>query len=259
MLQVSATPPAPPLTTASAGTKGTGCQKLHKKKKFHVPSISAYEGKCEEIKQHVYDVVPWKNGFDVFAKTTTEIGKYIARNVPNASKFTLIMRLDELGFPVIPAPPLLAVRNDLIKLEVWHIANKQYNKKRRKQVKSICHCLGPMFPNCPRPRESQPNVPASVCWSGPDRTAATDSDIQVHRGNLQDTAHALIDAMERFHSFKQSGQMDNTTYLHTFQSHIEVIDHLGGGLGIHVPYIQTKIQNAGGDLDDVALWSRTKD
>jgi hypothetical protein len=28
---------------------------------------------------------------------------------------------------VIAAPPLPAVRNDLIELEVWQIANKQYN------------------------------------------------------------------------------------------------------------------------------------
>jgi hypothetical protein len=78
MSEVSATPPAPPPATFSAGTEGASCQKLHKKKIFHVPSISAYEGKCDEIKQYVYDVVAGKNGFDVFAKTTTEIGEYIA-------------------------------------------------------------------------------------------------------------------------------------------------------------------------------------
>jgi hypothetical protein len=74
----------------------------------------------------------------------------------------------------------------------------------------------------------------------------------------KDTAHALIDAMERFHSFKQLGWMDNATYLWTFQSHIEVIDHLSGVFGMHIPYIQTKIQNAGGDPDNVVLWSQTQ-
>jgi hypothetical protein len=65
--------------------------------------------------------------------------------------------------------------------------------------------------------------------------------------------------MERFHGFKQSGQMDNATYLHTFQSHIEAVDHLGGGIGMYVPYIQTKIQNTVGDPDDIALWTCTQD
>jgi hypothetical protein len=31
---------------------------------------SAFMGKCEEIKAHVFDVTPGKNGFYVFAKTT---------------------------------------------------------------------------------------------------------------------------------------------------------------------------------------------
>jgi hypothetical protein len=109
------------------GTEGASCQKLCKKKKFHVPSISAYEGKCEEIKHHVYNVVQGKNGFDLFAKTTTKIREYIAQTVPNTSKFTLVMQPNKLCFPVIPTPPSLTSRNDLIELKVWCIANKQYN------------------------------------------------------------------------------------------------------------------------------------
>jgi hypothetical protein len=76
MSQVGATLPPPPPTTSSAGTEGTGRQ---------VPIVSAYEGKCEGKKQHVYDVVPGKNGFDVFAKTTTEIG-FIAQTVLNGGE-----------------------------------------------------------------------------------------------------------------------------------------------------------------------------
>jgi hypothetical protein len=113
MLQAGATLPAPPVTTSSGGTESASCQKLRKKKRFNLPAVSAYEGKCEEIKHHVYDVIPGKSGFDIFAKTTTEIGEYIAWTVPNAGEFTLVVRLDELSFPVIPAPPLLTVRNDL--------------------------------------------------------------------------------------------------------------------------------------------------
>jgi hypothetical protein len=38
-----------------------------------------------------------------------------------------------------------------------------------------------------------------------------------------------------------------------------VISHLGGGSGIHVLYIQTKIQSSGLDPGDVTIWSQTKD
>jgi hypothetical protein len=263
MSQVGATPPAPPPTTSSAGTEGTSWRKLRKKKKFHVPSVSAYEGKCEEIKHHVYDVVLGKNSFDVFAKMTTKIGEYIAWTIPNAGEFTLVMRPNELGFPVIPAPPLPTVRNDLIELEIWQIATKCYNNllEKREENKRRAHAI--VWGQCSL--TIQDCVKASATY----QQVSTDLDLiellqliwtSMYTGaTSKDTAHALIDAMERFHAFKQSGCMDNATYLWTFQSLIEAIDHLGGGFGIHVPYIQTKIQNACGDPDNVVLWSQTED
>jgi hypothetical protein len=58
------------------------------------------------VKNYVYNVIPGKNGFDIFAKTTTEIRQYIACTVLNTGEFVLVMQPDNLGFPVIPAPPL---------------------------------------------------------------------------------------------------------------------------------------------------------
>jgi hypothetical protein len=234
MSQAGATPPAPPVTTSSGGTESASRRKLRKKKRFNLPAVSAYEGKCEEIKHHVYDVVPGKNGFDIFAKTTTEIGEYIARTVPNAGEFTLVMRPDELGFPVIPVPPLPTVRNDLIELEVWRMANKRYNDLLEKQEENKWRAYAIVWGQC------SPTVQDRVKASPTYQRVSADLDLiellQLIRTSLytgatsKDPAHALIDAMEWFHSFKQSGRMDNATYLHTFQSHIEAVDHLGVAL-----------------------------
>jgi hypothetical protein len=79
------------------------------------------------------------------------------------------------------------------------------------------------------------------------------------RATSKDSAHALIDVIEQFHGFKQTGQMDNAMYLRTFQSHIKAINHLDGGFGVHAPYIQTRIRSAGRDPDDVTIWSQTQD
>jgi hypothetical protein len=60
-------------------------QRSKKKKKHFVPAVAMYaEGKCDKLKAHMYNMVPRKNGFDIFAKTTTEIGQYIACTIPNA-------------------------------------------------------------------------------------------------------------------------------------------------------------------------------
>jgi hypothetical protein len=53
-------------------------------KKHFIPTATAYKGKCEELKAHVYNVIPGKDGFDTFAKTTTEIGQYITCTVLTA-------------------------------------------------------------------------------------------------------------------------------------------------------------------------------
>jgi hypothetical protein len=75
----------------------------------------------------------------------------------------------------------------------------------------------------------------------------------------KDIADSLIDVMEQFHSFNQSGCTANATYLPMFQSHIKAIDNLDGGFGIHMPYIEIRIKNASGDPDDVAVWTQAKD
>jgi hypothetical protein len=74
----------------------------------------------------------------------------------------------------------------------------------------------------------------------------------------KDAVHSLIDAMDQFHTFKQTSRMDNAIYLQTFQSHIDAIDHLNGDFGIHVSYIKARIQEAGSDLKDEAACERTK-
>jgi hypothetical protein len=102
-------------------------QRSKKKKKHFVPAVAVCEGKCEELKAHTYNMVPGKNGFDIFAKTTTEIRQYIACTVPNAGEFTLVMQPDSLGFLDSAAPTPPTDPTDLIELEIWKAANKQYN------------------------------------------------------------------------------------------------------------------------------------
>jgi hypothetical protein len=72
----------------------------------------------------------------------------------------------------------------------------------------------------------------------------------------KDTIHSLIEAMEHFYIFKQTIRMDNATC--TFQSHIDAINHLNGDFGIHLSYVRARIQEARGDLNDVAACKQTK-
>ena len=60
--------------------------------------------------------------------------------------------------------------------------------------------------------------------------------------------------MDKFHGFKQGSRMENATYLRTFQSHVEAIDHLDGDFGVHNALIITRMVDNGEDPDDQAAW-----
>jgi hypothetical protein len=51
--------------------------------------------------------------------------------------------------------------------------------------------------------------------------------------------------------------MDNTTYLQTFQSYVEAIDHLND-LGVHMSHIKAWIQEAGSNLNNTTACECTK-
>jgi hypothetical protein len=86
----SGSAPRPPGETSRDDERGTsGTKKKNKKNKKPSSSSdsSGFVGKCSDIKDHVFDVSPGKNGFDIFAITTREIGEYIARTVKDGGEF----------------------------------------------------------------------------------------------------------------------------------------------------------------------------
>ena len=66
--------------------------------------VSAFIGKCEDIKEHVYDAIPGRNGFDVFVKTTREIGEYIAPSIKDGGESRVALDPEDLGFTTLTAP-----------------------------------------------------------------------------------------------------------------------------------------------------------
>jgi hypothetical protein len=116
-----------------------------KKKPF---SVSGYVGKCEEIKEHVYDVTPGKNGFDSFAKTTREIGKHIARTVKDAGDFRTAMDPENLGFPTLAPPTDPADVNNILVMERWKMAYKAYSDSAEQRTKATSQTFAIMLGQC---------------------------------------------------------------------------------------------------------------
>ena len=126
MSHPSGTPNSRPPSGKSSRDKDRGTKKKKKKKAFFTVS-SSFVGKCEDIKEHVYDVTPGKSGFNVFAKTTRKVGKYIARTIKDGSDFCTAMDPEDLGFAILAPPADPIDENNTMQVKRWEIAYKTHN------------------------------------------------------------------------------------------------------------------------------------
>jgi hypothetical protein len=117
------TPPSP--SPSPVRPSDSARQHRKKKKKNFAPVGSGYIGKCEEIKMHVYDVGPTRT-IDLFAKTTREIGEYLARTIKNGAEFRTAFDPEDLGFETIVQPPEPEDINNPLMVKRWEFAYKTY-------------------------------------------------------------------------------------------------------------------------------------
>jgi hypothetical protein len=95
------TPSPPPNPPCASDTERT----YKKKKKKNLYAVgSSYVGKCDDIKEHVYNIGPMRS-LDVFAKTTQEIGEYLVRTIKNGAEFRNAFDPEDLDFETIVQPP----------------------------------------------------------------------------------------------------------------------------------------------------------
>jgi hypothetical protein len=120
-----------PAPSANREHRDEDGKRKKKKKQFgngHI--VSSYVGKCEEIKNSVYDVTPGSSGFDSFARTTRDITLHIASTLKLAGEFCTMMDPESLGFPVLVAPADPDI-NNFMEIKRWEVAFNIYNKPSR--------------------------------------------------------------------------------------------------------------------------------
>jgi hypothetical protein len=149
MLQPSGTPNPRPPTGKSSRDEDRGTKKKKKKKASSSSTVStSFVGKCDEIKEHVYDVTPGKSGFDVFAKTTRKVGKYIARNIKDGGEFCTAMDPEDLGFTVLAPPADPIDENNAMQVKRWEIAYKTHNDATDRRAKATSQAFAIVLGQC---------------------------------------------------------------------------------------------------------------
>jgi hypothetical protein len=103
-----------------------------------------FEGKCADLKDFVYDVT---TGKDTFQKPTREIAEYVGKTYDDAREFRIGMV--ELQLPTMPVPARPADPEDVFKMEIWKMAQKDYSDKVQNKKEELwqgdCTNLRAMF------------------------------------------------------------------------------------------------------------------
>jgi hypothetical protein len=73
----------------------------------------------------------------------------------------------------------------------------------------------------------------------------------------KNSMHSLIEARNKFYSFRQSSRMTNADYLCMFKGLVDAVEHLNGDLGTDHAVITERILSSGGDLDDWSIMKET--
>ena len=264
MSQSSGTPSPRPPTGESSRDEDRGTKKKKKKKAASSSTVyTSFVGKCEDIKEHVYDVTPGKSGFDVFAKTTREVGEYIARTVKDGGEFRTAMDPEDLGFAVLAPPADPIDENNIMQVKRWEIAYKTHNDATDRRAKATSQAfaivLGQCSPTVIDRVKSNPqwgNISSGDDLIGLLRLIRT----SMYTGaTSKNPMHSLIEARSKFYSFRQSSRMTNADYLRMFKGLVDAVEHLNGDLGTDHPVITERILASGGDPDDEADWAMMKE
>ena len=233
MSQPSGAPRPPNTETSRDEDRGT---KKKKKKKSPVSTNSAsFSGKCEDIKEHVYDVTLGKSGFDVFAQTTREIGEYIARTAKDGGEFRTAMDPEDLGFTTLTPPLDPEDMDNSMQVKKWEMAYKTYTDAADRRAKATSQAFAIVLGQC------SPTVvdrlKANSHWSSISNGDDLIGLLRLIRTSMytgatsKNSMHSLIEAQNKFASFKQSSRMTNAEYLRTFKGLVDAIEHLNGDIG----------------------------
>lgn len=186
-------------------------QSTNKKKKKKSPGAAGtyapgFIGRSAQIKNHVYDVTPGRNGLDVFAKTTREIANHIASTVANAGEFRTAMDPDALAFSEITEPVGPADRDDLVAMEKWKVKYRKYDELISKREEATKRAYAIVWWQCSQAIQQQ-RVEAHDEYN----TVSDDHDVMGLLGLIRtsmytgatskDKAHSLIDALSQLSAF----------------------------------------------------------
>jgi hypothetical protein len=232
-----------------------------KKNKHFAPVGSGYVGKCEEIKEHIYNVGPTRS-IDLFAEMTREIGEYLACTIKNGAEFCNAFDPEDLGFETIVQPPEPEDINNPVLVQQWEFTYKTYYDQVQHWLTASSQAFAVVLGQCSPAIVDQ--VQAHEDWE----ETSQENDVigllhLIHNCmyigvTTKRPKHTLIDVQNKLFTFWQSNRMSNAEYLHSFHGLMHAIEFLSRDFGVDESWITWHLKLIQQDPDDAAKWAAAK-
>lgn len=222
---------------------GTGGYKKAPLKKF--------EGRCEELKEHVYDFTNPKDTANSFTTTTEEIAEYVGRNYKQGN---YIKRAIEQMTPATLAMPAdLAQGASETAKEIWRQEISAYVKKKEILGTYMQNAYSLIYGQCSEGIQAKiESTPGQATVADKGDPIGLLKNIKTVMFQFQTTKympHAILDCKRRLYTMRQGKDMSVPDYFKVFKNNVDVVEHNGGSFGFEIGLINLILGEVQAGLD----------
>jgi hypothetical protein len=223
-------------TLALDGNDNESVKKGKGNRRFHQRSAATkmvFEGKCDDLKGHIYDCGNAARAADMYTKTTREITEYIGRTIKYSA--AIVRAMETLTEPTIAYPEELPDSATAYEKRIW---DKKVDKAieeeyKLKDIGSRAYAI--VWGQCSDALREK--AKAHKSYRSAHDTGSVIALLQIIKTEMftfQTQTYgpqAMHEAKRRFYMMRQEKHVSVQQYYESFINTVEVIEHCGGDIG----------------------------
>ena len=210
-----------------------------------VPKAAKFEGRCADLRGHVYDCSNPRQAADEFTRTTKEIAQYTGAKFSAEVKITI----ETLQIPSLQLPDDPPAEATVTQMRIWERRVDAYVKAEVTLESDLKKAYSLVYGQC-----------SDALWAKLEAipnhaTIAANADVIGLLKNIKSATfsfqsqkyepHALHEAKRRFYQTSQHKSTTCQGYLETFQNSVEVLMYSGGDIGTDTGLVEKALASQG--------------
>ena len=220
---------------------GPGKKEGHNKKhgqggaaKGFAPRAPKFEGKCPDLKGHIYDASDARQS-DQFIKTTREVGEFVGRTYKYGGDIRLAV--EKLSRPVMTPPDDHPEDAGKTVVRIWEKTVDEHVKRTlylEENIKSLYSLVWGQCTDVVRQKVEANKKFAEIMSSGDGlQLLMILKGISFHFQSQKYLSHSIHEAMKRYYNCSQGRFATTQAYMEHFQNVLEVVTTSGGSVAGH--------------------------